>query len=534
VPDPGREPDWTGGAPGRLSAPAATTGPDVRLPPAADRGPVDQRDGTAPDLSRMRKVHIVGIGGAGMSAIATVLLAMGHRVTGSDAAPSDRLRNLALAGAEVHVGHDPHWLRDADVVAVSTAIPPANAEVAEAGRRGLRVWRRAELLAAICRERRTVAIAGTHGKTTTSAMLAVILRHAGARPSYIVGGDLMGTTPGAAWEPGGEWLVVEADESDGTFLELGAEAVVVTSVEPDHLDFYGDIATLREAFLRFAAAAPGPRVLCADEPGARALAASLDPPGPGATGTAAPGAVTTYGTGSNATIRIEDVALGTAGAAFSLRTAGRRVATVWLRVPGLHNVRNAAAALTMAEALGVPWAEGAAALRPYLGVARRLERRGERDGVTYVDDYGHLPGEVTSVLAAVAGRWDRVVAVFQPHRYSRTEALWPDFADAFGKADVVIVTDIYPAGESPRPGITGRLIADAVERAHPAMELHYAPTLDDAAAVLARILRPGDLCLTLGAGDLTTLPDRFLGSPDRQGSLDRQSSLDPRGEGEAR
>ncbi len=289
----------------------------------------------------MRKVHIVGIGGAGMSAIATVLLAMGHRVTGSDAAPSDRLRNLALAGAEVHVGHDPRWLRDADVVAVSTAIPPANAEVAEAGRRGLRVWRRAELLAAICRERRTVAIAGTHGKTTTSAMLAVILRHAGARPSYIVGGDLMGTTPGAAWEPGGEWLVVEADESDGTFLELGAEAVVVTSVEPDHLDFYGDIATLREAFVRFAAAAPGPRVLCADEPGARALAASLDPPGPGATGTAAPGAVTTYGTGSNATIRIEDVALGTAGAAFSLRTAGRRVATVWLRVPGLHNVRNA-------------------------------------------------------------------------------------------------------------------------------------------------------------------------------------------------
>ncbi len=207
-----------------------------------------------------------------MSAIATVLLGMGHRVSGSDATDSDRLRRLARSGAEVHVGHDSRWVQDADVVSVSTAIPPTNVEVAEAGRRGLRVWRRAELLAAICRQRRTVAVAGTHGKTTTSAMLAVILRHAGARPSYIVGGDVIGLDGGAAWDPDGEWLVVEADESDGTFLELGAEAVVVTSVEPDHLDFYGDVSTLREAFVRFAAAASGPRVVCADDPGAMALA----------------------------------------------------------------------------------------------------------------------------------------------------------------------------------------------------------------------------------------------------------------------
>ncbi len=483
-------------------------------------------DGRRPDLSRPRKVHIVGIGGAGMSAIATVLVAMGHRVSGSDAADSDRLQRLARAGAEVHVGHDPRWLGDAEVVSVSTAIPATNCEVVEAGRRGLRVWRRAELLAAICRERRTVAVAGTHGKTTTSAMLAVILRQAGARPSYIVGGDLIGPgsieagpleeVPGAAWEPDGEWLVVEADESDGTFLELGAEAVVVTSVEADHLDFYGDVHNLRQAFVRFAAAAAGPRVVCADEPGAMALASDLA--GRGAA-TGAPGAaadILTYGTGTNAVIRIEDVALGAAGAAFSLRRAGRRLTTVWLRVPGLHNVRNATAALIMAQALGVPWPSGSAALRDYHGVARRFERRGERGGVTFIDDYGHLPGEVASALAAATGptgRWDRVVAVFQPHRYSRTEALWQDFANAFGGADVLVVTDIYPAGEPARPDVSGRLIADAVRGANPDRDVRYAPTLDDAAAELERILQPGDLCLTLGAGDLTTLPARFLGPP---------------------
>jgi UDP-N-acetylmuramate--alanine ligase len=470
-------------------------------------------------------VHIIGVGGTGMSAVATVLLAMGHRVTGSDAADSDRLQRLARAGAEVHVGHDPSWLGDADLVSVSTAIPPTNAEVAEAGRRGLRVWRRAELLAAICRQRRTVAVAGTHGKTTTSAMLAVILRDAGARPGYIVGGDLFGsdleTVSGAAWEPDGEWLVVEADESDGTFLELGADAVVVTSVEADHLDFYGDVSTMRAAFERFAAAAPGPRVVCADDPGAMALAAVLhEPDAAGASPPSSPmngpaGPIVTYGTNPTATVRIEDVALGAAGAAFALRSrAGRRLTTVWLRVPGLHNVRNATAALTMAEALGVPWATGAAALRGYRGVARRFERRGERDGITFIDDYGHLPGEVASALAAAAGRWDRVVAVFQPHRYSRTEALWQDFANAFRGADVVLVTDIYPAGELPRPGVTGQLIADAVRSAQPNRDVHYAPTLDDAAAELRRILQPGDLCLTLGAGDLTTLPERFLEPPD--------------------
>ncbi len=448
-------------------------------------------------------MHIVGIGGAGMSAIATVLLAMGHAVSGSDAADSARLRRLAQEGAVVHVGHDPAWIGDADVVAVSTAIPSANVEVMAADRRGLRVWRRAELLAAICAERRTIAVSGTHGKTSTSGMLAVILRHTGRRPSYIIGSEITGLGPGAAWAPDGEWLVVEADESDGTFLALGAEAVVVTSVEPDHLDFYGSEAALHEAFRRFVAAAAGPRVLCADDIGAAALAAG---------GSRDPGPIT-YGTSDGAAVRIEGVTLERAGCRFSLVADGSTHGPFYVAAPGLHNARNAAAALTMATALGVPWNQAGAALAQYQGVARRAERRGERDGVAFIDDYGHLPGEVAAMLAAVlAGGWRRVVAVFQPHRFSRTEALWRQFADAFVAAEVVLVTDIYPAGEPPRAGVSGRLIVDAVRAAHPDADVRYVPTLDDAEAALTEILRPGDVCVTLGAGDVTTLPDRLLAS----------------------
>jgi UDP-N-acetylmuramate--alanine ligase len=462
----------------------------------------DQPGPTRPDLSRPRRVHIIGIGGAGMSAIATVLLGMGHSVSGTDASDSERLRRLAARGADVHVGHDPRWLDAANVVAISTAIPMANVEVIEAVRRGLRVWRRSELLAAICNQRRTIAVAGTHGKTTTSAMLALILRQGGLLPSYIIGGDLAGVGPGAAWEPGGQWLVVEADESDGTFLDLGAEAVVVTSVEPDHLDFYGDEGTLRAAFARFVGQATGPRVLCADDAGAAAL---VDVPAP-------PGGFLTYGTSEVAAVRIQDVTLGRAGSRFSVRVGETSHGMFELATPGLHNVRNAVAALTMAEALGVSWEVGGAALAAYHGVGRRFDWRGERGGVTFIDDYGHLPGEVAAMMAAVAaGGWGRVVVVFQPHRYSRTASLWPAFADAFAGADVLLVTDVYSAGEPGRTEVTGQLIVDAVRAAHPGLDVRYVPTLDTAAAELQGVLRPGDLCLTMGAGDLTTLPDRFLG-----------------------
>lgn len=456
-----------------------------------------------PELASPRRVHLIGAGGAGMSAIGSVLLAMGHEVSGSDAVPSAALDHLAAQGATVHVGHDPNWIGNADVVARSTAIPAENPEVVEAGRRGLRVWRRSELLAGVCSQKRTAAISGTHGKTTTTSMLYLILAGSGRHPSTVVGGEVAGLDSGGAWDPAGDWLVVEADESDGTFLQLGAEAVAVTSVEPDHLDYYGSEEAIRAAFRRFIAEAPGPAVVCADDPGAAALAV--------AAARAEAGPVITYGVDPAADVVIDGFGSDRSGCRFTVSAPGTPSVDVALAVPGLHNARNATAAMTLATSMGVTWTAAAESIRGYRGVGRRFERRGERAGVTYIDDYGHLPTEVAATLAAArSGGWTRIVAVFQPHRYSRTEALWPEFADSFIDADVVLVTDVYPAGEEPRPGVSGELVAQAVRRQHPGADVRYTPTLDEAVAELSAILRTGDLCLTLGAGDLTSLPDRML------------------------
>jgi UDP-N-acetylmuramate--alanine ligase len=443
---------------------------------------------------------VVGAGGAGMSAIASVLAAMGHQVSGSDAAPSAVLTRLVDAGVTTWVGHDPERLADVDAVTASTAVPANDPELVAAGELGIPVLTRADMLAAICATRRTLAVAGTHGKTTTSSMLAGILVAAGLRPSFIVGGDIAGVGPGARWDEG-EWLVVEADESDGTFLRLGAEGVIVTSLEPDHLDYYCDYPHLQAAFEAFVRHAPGARVVCTDGGDAAALVDRLRPEV----------AVTTYGSGERAEVRLSAVNSVRAEVHFDLDRSGVPLGRVDLAVPGAHNALNATAALTLATAIGVASSTAIEALGRFGGVARRFERRGEAAGVSYVDDYGHLPGEVrVAVATAASGGWSRVVAVFQPHRYSRTAALWQDFADSFEGADEVVITEVYPAGEAPLPGVTGRLIADAVRSAHPELPVRYVETREALTAVLAAELRPGDLCLTLGAGDLTTLPDELL------------------------
>ncbi|MDP9442691.1 MAG: UDP-N-acetylmuramate--L-alanine ligase [Actinomycetota bacterium] len=449
------------------------------------------------DLTRPAALHIVGIGGSGMSAIATVLAAMGHRVSGSDLKASPGLDRLRAAGVEVHVGHHAdHVGPEVQALTVSTAIPPTNPEVAEANRRGIPVLRRAETLAAICATRRPVAVAGTHGKTTTSSMLALVLVEAGMRPSFIIGGELNAIGTGAVWSEG-EWFVVEADESDGTFLELGAEAALVTSVEPDHLEHWGSWEALCGGFERFLSAAPGLRVACADDPVAAAL------------GKAA-GAIT-YGTGDEADYRMVEVAGGRTGIGFGVEHGGRRVAEVRLPVPGLHNARNACGALATALELGAPADAVTRGLGRYTGVARRYQFRGERDGVTFVDDYAHLPGEVRQVLAAARdGGWRRIVCVFQPHRYSRMAELADDFADAFDDADVLVLTEIYGQGETPRPGVTGKRVLEAVLDAHPGRTAYWFPGRADLARNVGQVLRPGDLCLTLGAGDLTLLPGEIL------------------------
>ena len=430
-----------------------------------------------------------------MSAYATVLAALGHTVSGSDVKDSPVLDRLRTQGVSVTVGHAAENIEGVDAVAVSTAIRSTKSEVTAARDADIPVLRRAELLAAITATKRTVAVSGTHGKTTTSSMLALVLVEAGLHPSFIVGGDVNEVGSGAAWSDG-EWLVVEADESDGTFVELRAEAVVVTSVEPDHLDFFGTPLAIEEAFARFLEA-PGPKLVCADEPTAARL------------GRAA-GALT-YGCAADADFRITDVTQGRSSVSFNISREGAVIGRLELPVPGLHNAQNATAAAVMATLLGADFDSAARALARFGGVARRFQFRGEAAGVTFVDDYAHNPGKVAAVLAAArAGDWRRVVCVFQPHLYSRTADLAEEFGVAFRDADLVIVTDIYGAREEPRPGVTGKLIVDAIAEADPGKRVVWLPRHADLMRAVPTRLRSGDLCLVAGAGDITQLPDELI------------------------
>ena len=462
--------------------------------PARDRGGAVT---AGLDLSRLARVHVVGAGGAGMGAIASVLKAMGHAVTGSDLKESQVTERLRAEGVPVAIGHDPANLADAEVVAISSAISAANPEVRAARAAGVPVATRSQILPAIASVSRTVAVAGTHGKTTTSSMLALVLVEAGLRPSFIIGGDLNEIGTGGVWDTG-DWFVIEADESDRTFLALDPDVAVVTSVEPDHLETYGgDPAELEAAFESFLGSA-GTAVVCADDPVAARLARS--------------GAAVTYGTGEGADYRMTAIERSMPTISFDLDRRGERLGRIELPTPGLHNARNAAAAAVAALTAGAPFEAAAEALSRFGGVARRFEFRGAAGGVDFVDDYAHLPGEVEAALDAArdGGEWDRIVCVFQPHRYSRTAALGADFARSFAGADQLVVTEIYAAGEAPRPGVSSKIIVDAVLDARPQSSVTWLPRLDDAVEWLQRRLRPGDLCLTLGAGDLTGVPDAVM------------------------
>ncbi len=431
-----------------------------------------------------------------MSAIATVLAAMGHWVSGSDLKESPTLDRLRAAGLSVAAGHRSDHVGDVDGVTRSTAVPEDNPEVLEARRRGIPVFRRAETLAAIAATRRCVAVAGTHGKTTTASMLALILIEAGIRPSFLIGGEVNEIGTNAVWDEG-EWLVVEADESDGSFLSLQPEVAVVTNVEPDHLDHYGDFERVRDAFDQFLASAPSHRVVGADDEVSAELGRRYG--------------AWSAGVAAGAMYRMADLVEARSEVAFDLVGPDGLLGRLTLPVPGMHNARNAAVAAVAALAVGAPFAVVSRALARFAGVARRFEFRGAARGVTFVDDYAHLPTEVDAALeAAGSGGWGRVVAVFQPHRFSRTAALWQDFGDKFARADTVVVTDVYPAGERPLPGISGHLVAEAIRAADPERAVVYAGSRAELRSTLIELLVPGDLCLTLGAGDLTSLPDELL------------------------
>ena len=428
-----------------------------------------------------------------MSAIASVLAAMGHQVSGSDLKASAATQRLVASGITVFVGHDAADLAGAELVTVSSAIPESNSELSEARRRGLRVLSRAQMLAEICALRRCIAVSGTHGKTTTTSILALILVEAGMRPSFLIGGDLNEIGTNAVWDLG-EWLVVEADESDGTFNVLDPEVAVVTNVEEDHLDHYGSFDELVAAFESFCSGRPGGVVAGSDEPVGLEVGRRHD--------------AELVGCSEKATWRIQRQVVDASGLSFDLYQGEDLLGRLAVPVIGANMANNAAVATVAAMKAGAPFGAAQRALARFTGVARRFEPRGETGGVLYIDDYAHLPTEVRSVIEAARSlRPERLVVVFQPHRYSRVAALGRQFAHAFTRADVVVVTDVFPAGERPLPGVTGRLVAEVVVRAHPELDVTYIQGRSELRDHLLGLLRPGDLCLTLGAGDLTTLAD---------------------------
>jgi UDP-N-acetylmuramate--alanine ligase len=451
-------------------------------------------------LAAAGPVHFVGVGGAGMCALAELLLKSGGRVSGCDLKDSTALQDLSRLGAKIHVGHEAGHVTGSSAVIVTSALPPDHPEIVAAREAGTPVLKRAEALGAWVSGCTVVAIAGTHGKTTTTAMLTEILARAGRDPTGLVGGRVVGWQGNLRFG-GGSLFVVEADEYDRSFLHLAPDVAVVTNVEADHLDVYGDFTGVREGFVDFLTRVrPDGRVLvCADDHGAASLLPPLGSRG------------YTYGASAGSMLRATDISIGPGIARCTVVEEGRPVGVLALKKGGRHSLLNALGAAGAARALRVSWPPILEALKDFSGVARRFERLGDAAGVSVVDDYAHHPTEIRVTLdtARVAFPNARLVAAFQPHLYSRTR----DFATAFGEAlaiaDVVWVSDIFPAREAPIPGVTGESIAGAAGRAG-AREVHYHPELGTLADALAGALRPGDVLITLGAGSIETLGREVL------------------------
>jgi UDP-N-acetylmuramate--alanine ligase len=451
---------------------------------------------------RLGRVHFVGIGGAGLSGIARIMLARGVPVSGSDAADSPTLAALRALGARCHVGHAAAQLRDVDTVVVSTAVREDNPEVREALRRGLRLLPRSAALVSVMAGRQVVAVAGTHGKTTTTSLLTVALQHCGADPSFAIGGEVTALGSNAS-DGSGSLFVAEADESDGAFLAYSPYAAVVTNVQADHLDNYGTVAAYREAFTAFLARVHrgGFLVACLDDPGAadladRARAAGLDVVGVGET--------------ERAGVRAERLEFAGSTSRFHVVDHGRRLGEVTLQIPGRHYVLDALCALAAGLRLGFPFADLRRGLASFTGTRRRMEHKGTADGVQVYDSYAHHPSEIAGDLQAarsVAGT-GRLVVAFQPHLVSRTRIFGAEMGRALGGADAVVVMDVYVAREDPEPGVDGELVASHVPL--PPEDVCFEPDRSRTAARLVERARPGDVVLTLGAGDVTLVGPQVL------------------------
>jgi UDP-N-acetylmuramate--alanine ligase len=448
------------------------------------------------------RIHLVGIGGIGMSGIAEVLLTLGYRVTGSDLHESESTKRLAELGAVVMVGHDETHVDDGvEVVVVSSAIDDANPEVRTARRLRIPVIPRAEMLAELMRVKCGVAVAGAHGKTTTTSLVSCVLGEAGFDPTVVIGGRLRSLGGTNARMGRSRYMVAEADESDGSFLLLRPVVAVVTNIDREHMNYYVSMERLVDAYVDFIDGVPfyGRAVLCTDCERIAALLPRLKK------------RFWTYGTTADCDFRAVEIQFEGTATAFEVLHRGVALGRVRMAMPGRHTVLNALASIAVGATFGIPFESTAKALASFDGIMRRFEIKGERGGVLVVDDYGHHPTEIMATLAAARGAYDgrRIVALFQPHRYSRTSDLFHEFTGAFDAADVVVVTDVYAAGEQPIEGVDGDALAKGLKRRHRG-EIVYAKRAAGLAGVVAAMSRPGDVVLTLGAGDVTKLGPEIL------------------------
>ena len=456
------------------------------------------------DLATKQRIHVVGVGGPGMSAIAQVLIEMGHHISGSDIKESETIERLRGIGVVINIGHDAGVVHHCDAVTASTAIPAKNVELTEALNIGVPVLTRAQMLVAICSQKLSIGVAGTHGKTTTSSMLMTVMREAQMRPSFIIGGDVHGVGSGASWDSG-EYLVVEADESDGTHEQLPLGAAIVTNIDVDHLDHFATFDNLVESFAKFLDGVHGPKVVCADDQSLAQIASARE--------------VTTFALHAPALFTVNNMKFLDGGSTFDVLQhevvgdAGVVLGSAHLQLRGEHNVSNALGVIALSTLLGIDFDICVAALSEFTGVARRFDQRGADDGVVFVDDYAHLPTEISAVLSSctdVSDTWTRVVAVFQPNRYNRMQHMSDAYANCFAHADHVVITDIYSSGTTPIAGVTGKLVVDAIIRANPQTSIAWKPTRAELIQHLAVELRSGDMCISMGCGDIESLPDEVI------------------------
>ncbi len=437
------------------------------------------------------RIHIVGAGGAGMSGLAKLLSQNGHEVTGSDLKPGRMLSGLAEVGVTTWIGHQPSRMVGVDLVVASSAVPDSDPEIVAAREAGARVWHRPELLKAFTAGIPTTGLAGTHGKTTSTALMVTAMRGTGLDPSLLVGGTMIGLNTGSHVGTD-ERLILEADEAFGTFRHLNLDSILVTNIDADHLDHYGTLASLEDAFAQVVGRVEGPRVACIDDPGVRRLAQRTS--------------VITYGTDPDADWRMSDLRHEDGVSRFVVDHAGTSF-DVTLPKPGAHLALNATGVIALASELDLDPGAVADSLASFQGVRRRYEIAGRVEGITIVDDYAHHPTEVTATIAAAhQGTDGNVIVVFQPHRYTRTADLAPLFGEPLAKADRVIVTDVYAAGEAPIIGVSGRIVAEAVEAAGGVAS--YVPRVSDVTDRVVTIAQPGDVVLLMGAGDVNAIvPD---------------------------